>query len=113
MINFTIKDKTIYLESDSKDNPLIPHLDSDGNNIAKFEPPYTIVEGISAKVNGKTTTLAMSGKKGNFITVKMPTNAILALANAINDLDIDDNPITKETLEDLINARDSIQINEV
>ena len=100
-INYTIHDKCIYLQSDAQDNPLIPHLDSEGNSIANWEPPFTIVEGVSAKLSGKTLMLSMSGKRGNFLKFKLPAKAIMVLADALSNLSSDDNPITKETYDDL------------
>lgn len=104
MTNFTIKDNAIYLESDSRDNPIIPHLDSDGRSIAKFDPPYTIIEGLTARLSGKTLTMSMSGKRGNFVVVKIPAEAILTLASAIEECSMKENPINKETLENLEHA---------
>lgn len=100
-VNYTIKDKMIFLESESKDNPIIPHIDSLGNSIASFGPPYTIIEGLTMKLSGKTASLSMSGKNGKFIVVKIPSDAILALASAIEECSSTDNPINKETLENL------------
>ena len=110
MISYTIRDKCVFLESDSPDNPIVPHFDSQGNIIAKFEPPYTIVEGVSAKISGKTITLFMSGKKGNFITFKLPAEAILCLASAIEQLSSgEDNIISKSMLEDIKGALENIK----
>ncbi len=110
MISYTIRDKCIFLESSSPDNPIIPHFDSQGNIIAKFEPPYTIVEGVSAKISGKTVTLSMSGKKGNFITFKIPAEAIICLASAIEQISCnDDSILSKGTLEDLSDAIEKIK----
>lgn len=100
-INYIIKDKCIYLESDSKDNPLVPHIDSEGNSIANWDSPFTIVEGVSAKLSGKTLMLSMSGKRGNFLKFKIPAKAITVLADALSQLSTDDNPITKETYDNL------------
>lgn len=101
MVNYSIKDKMVFLESDSKDNPIIPHLDSFGNSIASFGPPYSIIEGITMKISGKTASLSMSGKNGRFTVVKVPVEAILALASAIEEFSSNENAINKETLENI------------
>lgn len=108
-INYIIKDKCIYLESDSKDNPLVPHLDNDGQSIANWEPPFTIVEGVSAKLSGKTLMLSMSGKRGNFLKFKIPAKAIMVLADALSSLNVEDNPITKETFDNLQLALEDLE----
>lgn len=103
-VNYTIKDKMVFLDSESKDNPLIPHLDSLGNSIASFGPPYSIIEGITMKISGKTAALSMSGKNGKFTVVKVPVDAILALASAIEEFSSNDTSINKETLSNLDQA---------
>jgi hypothetical protein len=108
MVNFTIKDKMVFLESDSKDNPIIPHIDSLGNTIANFGPPYSIIEGITMKISGKTATLSMSGKNGRFTVVKVPVDAILALASAIEEFSNNDSSINKETIEEIQLAIDEL-----
>lgn len=100
-VNYIIKDKCVYIESDSKDNPIIAHLDNDGNSIAKFEPPFTIVEGISAKLSGKTAILSISGKRGKFFVFKIPADVVKVLSNALEDLNTDDNPINQDTLNNI------------
>lgn len=100
-INYIIKDKCIYLESDAKDNPLIPHIDAEGNSMAKFTTPYTITEGLSAKIQGKSLTVCLSGKRGGFIVFKLPAEAIKVLAEALESLHVEENPINRDTLENL------------
>ena len=112
-VTYTIKDNLIFLESDSKDNPIIPHLDSMGNSIATFGPPYTIIEGLTMKISGKTASLSMSGKNGKFVNVKLPTDAILALASAVEECSSSDNPINAETLEALDQAIDFMKQDSV
>jgi hypothetical protein len=56
------------------------------------------------KISGKTASLSMSGKNGRFIAVKIPTDAILALASAIEECSTNDNPINRETLENIDQA---------
>lgn len=108
-INYIIKDKCIYLESDAKDNPLIPHLDTEGNSIAKFTTPYTITEGLSAKLQGKSLTVCLSGKRGGFIVFKLPSNAIKVLAEALDSLNVEENPINRDTLENLTTAIEDLE----
>ena len=108
-ITYKIVDNCIYLESDSKDNPLAPHIDNEGNSIADWNPPFTIVEGISAKLNGKTLMLSMSGKRGQFLKVKVPAKAIIVLADALSSLGTEDNPINKETYDFLTLAIEDLQ----
>jgi len=111
-INYIIKEKCIYLESDSKDNPLIPHIDSEGNSIAVFNTPYTIVEGMSAKLQGHSLTVCMTGKRGNKIVFKIPADAIKVMAEAIENLKEDENPINRETLENINVAIEDLQNDE-
>ena len=100
-VNYIIRDNCIYLDSDSKDNPLIPHIDAEGNSIAKFTTPYTITEGLSAKLQGKSLTVCLSGKRGGFIVFKLPAEAIKTLAEALENMTANENPINKETLENI------------
>lgn len=108
-INYAIRSNTIVLESDSRDNPIIPHVDSNGKIIADWEPPYTIVEGVSCRISGKTATLSMSGKNGRFVKVKLPYDAILALASAIEECMMSENPVNADTLENLNYAIEELE----
>lgn len=108
-INYIIKDKCIYLESSAKDNPLIPHIDSEGNSFAKFTTPYTITEGLSAKLQGKSLTVCLSGKRGGFIVFKLPAKAIQVLAEALDGMTTEENPINKDTLDNVMIAMEDLK----
>lgn len=107
-VTYAIRNSTIVLESDSKDNPIIPHIDSNGKVIADWDPPYSIVEGLSCRISGKTATLSMSGKSGRFTKVKMPVDAILALAAAVEECMVSDSPVTMDTIENLDRVIDDL-----
>jgi len=109
MVNYTIIDGCIYFESDSKDNPIIPHLDGEGQSLAQFGPHYMIVEGLTVRVSGKTATLSMSGKKGSFLVSKLPVEVLIALSSALEECCSDENPINEDTLENITNCIDYLE----
>jgi hypothetical protein len=82
-VTYSILDNIILLSSDDKENPLLPHLDSDGSVMASWDLPFTIATGVSARVFNKTVTLVFSGKKGHWQKCKLPADAVIALAEAI------------------------------